>query len=65
MKIGFKYIFFFISSFTEHLINITLILIMLAKFATPVLLKIVVFQNNFFDVTISVNDITEKIESHN
>ena len=65
MKIGFKYIFFFISSFTEHLINITIILIMLAKFATPVLLKIVVFQNNFFDVTISVNDITEKIESRN
>ena len=38
---------------------------MLAKFATPVLLKIVVFQNNFFDVTICVNDITEKIESRN
>ena len=38
---------------------------MSAKFATPVLLKIAVFQNNFFDVTISVNDITEKIESRN
>ena len=38
---------------------------MSAKFATPILLQIMVFQNNFFDVTISVNDITEKIESPN
>ena len=40
------------------------ILMMSAKMATPGLLKITVFWNNDYDVKIPVDDITNKISSH-
>ena len=67
IKIPFRYIISTTSNFSESLrivlINMVTILAMLAKMATPGLLRIKVFWKNGFDVIISVHDLTNKILS--
>ena len=53
----------FLESLQISLINLVIILMMSAKIATPVLLKITVFWNKGYDVIISVDDVTNKILS--
>ena len=55
--------FAFLGSLKIYLINLVIVLMISAKMATPGLLKITVFWNKCYDVTISVVDVTNKILS--
>ena len=56
--------YFFLESLTIFLINVVIILMISAKFATPGLLKIKIFRNKGYDVLNSDYDATNKILSH-
>ena len=64
IQIAFWYVisifFTFLESLKIYLINLTLILMISAKMATPGLLKIKIFWNKGYDVIIPVGDVTNK-----